>query len=637
MGGDHGHGHGDAKEKWFYMSIISGALLVSAILVENVFGDIELEPLRTLLGVHATLAQLFYHILITFFGGYILILGIKKLYVKKKFSTEFLMGVVAVASTYIDLLFEGATVLTLFMFSEFLEEYIEDRARESVSKLVEYMPQVATVLRNGSEVVVDTDEVVPGEVIIIRPGERIPLDGVIVEGESSIDESTITGENIPVFKKAGDEVYAGTLNLDGVIKVEVTKPAEETLVSKIVTLVMEARARKASIENIVDRFSEKYVPAIVTVAAAIAFIPPYFFGGDFNFWLYRAMILLVLACPSAFIVSVPATFFASITLATRKGVIVKGGVYIEKLRDVKTFIFDKTGTLTYGQPKVVEECDFTTVSDRELLQLIASLERYSNHPVAKGIVEYANSKDVKVIQEVSDVREYPGKGIIGRINGRKVVIGSIDFIRELIDSDELSSDEHTNVYIVVDEDFVGSLCLKDKVREDAVKAVEELRRMGLHTVILTGDKEDVAKRVAEELGIDEYYAEVKPEEKLRIVERYRENGGVAMVGDGVNDAPALAAADVGIAMGGSGTEVALETADIVLVKDDLSVLPYIYRLAIKTYTIARENIAVSISSKLLLGILGMLGLVPLWLVVALGDDGITLLLLMNITRLARVN
>ena len=636
MGGDHGHEHGDAKEKWFYMSIISGILLVSAIIVENVFGDIELEPLRALLGIHATLAQLFYHILITFFGGYILILGIKKLYVKKKFSTEFLMGVVAVASTYIDLLFEGATVLTLFMFSEFLEEYIEDRARESVSKLVEYMPQVATVLRDGSEVVVDTDEVVPGEVIIIRPGERIPLDGVIVEGESSIDESTITGENIPVFKKVGDEVYAGTLNLDGVIKVEVSKPAEETLVSKIVTLVMEARARKASIENIVDRFSEKYVPAVVALAAAIAFIPPYFFGGGFNFWLYRAMILLVLACPSAFIVSVPATFFASITLATRKGVIVKGGVYIEKLRDVKTFIFDKTGTLTYGQPKVVEECDFTTVSDRELLQLIASLERYSNHPVAKGIVEYANSKDVKVIQEVSDVREYPGKGIIGRINGRKVVIGSIDFIRELIDSDELSSDEHTNVYIVVDEDFVGSLCLKDKVREDAVKAVEELRRMGLHTVILTGDKEDVAKRVAEELGIDEYYAEVKPEEKLRIVERYRENGGVAMVGDGVNDAPALAAADVGIAMGGSGTEVALETADIVLVKDDLSVLPYIYRLAIKTYTIARENIAVSISSKLLLGILGMLGLVPLWLVVALGDDGITLLLLLNITRLSRV-
>ncbi len=637
MGGDHSHEHGDAKEKWFYMSIISGALLVSAILVENVFGDIELEPLRTLLGVHATLAQLFYHILITFFGGYILILGIKKLYVKKKFSTEFLMGVVAVASTYIDLLFEGATVLTLFMFSEFLEEYIEDRARESVSKLVEYMPQVATVLRNGSEVVVDTDEVVPGEVIIIRPGERIPLDGVIVEGESSIDESTITGENIPVFKKAGDEVYAGTLNLDGVIKVEVTKPAEETLVSKIVTLVMEARARKASIENIVDRFSEKYVPAIVTVAAAIAFIPPYFFGGDFSFWLYRAMILLVLACPSAFIVSVPATFFASITLATRKGVIVKGGVYIEKLRDVKTFIFDKTGTLTYGQPKVVEECRLSNVNDEGILQLIASLERYSNHPVAKGIVEYANSKNVAVLQEVSDIREYPGKGIIGRINGRKVVVGSVEFIRELIDSEELSSDEHTNVYIVVDDAFMGSLCLQDKVREDAVKAVEELKRMGLHTVILTGDKEDVARKVAEELGIDEYYAEVKPEEKLRIVERYRKKGGVAMVGDGVNDAPALAAADVGIAMGGSGTEVALETADIVLVKDDLSVLPYIYRLALKTYTIARENIAVSISGKLLLGILGMLGLVPLWLVVALGDDGITLLLLMNITRLARVN
>jgi len=635
MGG-HNHGHGASKDIWFYMSVISGLLLLSAIAVENVIGDFTIDFLRNILGIHATMAQILYHVLITFFGGYILILGLRKIYKNKKFSTEFLMGVVAVASTYIDLLFEGATVLTLFMFSEFLEEYIEDRARESVSKLVEYMPQVATVLKDGSEVVVETDEVVPGEVIIVRPGERIPLDGIIVEGESSIDESTITGENIPVFKKVDDEVYAGTLNLDGVIKVKVSRPADETLVSKIVSLVMEARARKASIENIVDRFSEKYVPAIVSFAAAIAIVPPFFLGGDFNFWMYRAMILLVLACPSAFIVSVPATFFASITLSARRGIIVKGGVYIEKLRDVKTFIFDKTGTLTYGQPKVVEECDYSSVSDEELLQLIASIERYSNHPVAKGIVEYANSKDIKVLQEASDIREIPGKGIIGRINGRKVVIGSIDFIRDLIDSEELHSDEHTNVYIVVDEDYVGSLCLQDKVREDAVKAVEELRRMGLHTVILTGDKEDVAKRVAEELGIDEYYAEVKPEEKLRIVERYRKSGGVAMVGDGVNDAPALAAADVGIAMGGSGTEVALETADIVLVKDDLSVLPYIYRLAVKTYSIARENIAISISSKLILGILGMLGLVPLWFVVALGDDGITLLLLLNITRLSKV-
>ncbi|HIQ13544.1 MAG TPA: cadmium-translocating P-type ATPase [Thermoprotei archaeon] len=637
MGGDDIHGHDAGLNKWLIFSVVASILLISALLVENLVGDFEIEALRDILGIHATLSQILYHILIGVFGGYLTIVGFKILLTRYKFSTEFLMGVVALASTYIDLLFEGAMVITLFIISEFLEEYIEDRARESVAKLIEYMPDKASVLRNGSEVLMDTVDVKPGEIIIVRPGERIPLDGVILEGESSIDESNITGENIPVFKSTGQNVYAGTLNLDGVIKVRVTKPVNETLVSKIVSLVMEARARKASIENVVDRFSAKYVPAIVLSAGLIAFIPPYLFGGDLNFWIYRAMILLVLACPSAFIISVPATFFTAISLSSRKGIVVKGGVYMEKLASVKTFIFDKTGTLTYGKPKVVDKCRLSNISDMETLQIVASIEKYSNHPVARGIVEYVNQVDEDIYGEARNIREYPGKGIVGSVNGRDVVIGSGEFIENIISDREIPADEHINVHVVLDGEYVGSICLQDEVRDDALECVRELRGMGLHTVILTGDKEDVAKRVAEKLDIDEYYAEVKPEEKLRIVERYREGGGVAMVGDGVNDAPALAASDVGIAMGGSGTEVALETADIVLVKDDLSMLPYLYRLALKTSIIAKENIVVSISSKLILGILGMMGLVPLWLVVALGDDGITLLLLLNITRLARVS
>ncbi|HIE36755.1 TPA: cation-translocating P-type ATPase, partial [Candidatus Geothermarchaeota archaeon] len=399
MGGDDIHGHDAGLNKWLIFSVVASILLISALLVENLVGDFEIEALRDILGIHATLSQILYHILIGVFGGYLTIVGFKILLTRYKFSTEFLMGVVALASTYIDLLFEGAMVITLFIISEFLEEYIEDRARESVAKLIEYMPDKASVLRNGSEVLMDTVDVKPGEIIIVRPGERIPLDGVILEGESSIDESNITGENIPVFKSTGQNVYAGTLNLDGVIKVRVTKPVNETLVSKIVSLVMEARARKASIENVVDRFSAKYVPAIVLSAGLIAFIPPYLFGGDLNFWIYRAMILLVLACPSAFIISVPATFFTAISLSSRKGIVVKGGVYMEKLASVKTFIFDKTGTLTYGKPKVVDKCRLSNISDMETLQIVASIEKYSNHPVARGIVEYVNQVDEDIYGE----------------------------------------------------------------------------------------------------------------------------------------------------------------------------------------------------------------------------------------------
>lgn len=635
MGGEEVHSHDEDLGRWLIFSVVTSILLISALLIENVIGDFEIEALKGTLGIHATLSQILYHTLIGVFGGYLTIVGFKILLTRYKFSTEFLMGVVALASTYIDLLFEGAMVITLFIISEFLEEYIEDRARESVAKLIEYMPDKASVLRNGSEVLMDTGDVKPGEIIIVRPGERIPLDGVILEGESSIDESNITGENVPVFKSTGQNVYAGTLNLDGVVKVRVTKPADETLVSKIVSLVMEARARKASIENVVDRFSAKYVPSIVSLAVLIAFIPPFILGGDLDFWIYRAMILLVLACPSAFIISVPATFFTAISLSSRNGIIVKGGVYMEKLAGVNTFIFDKTGTLTYGKPKVVDECKLSNISDIETLQIVASVEKYSNHPVARGIVEYVNQVDIGFSGEARNVREYPGKGIVGSVNGRDIIIGSGEFIEDVIVDRELLADEHINVHVVMDGKYVGSICLQDEVRDDALECVRELKKMGLHTVILTGDKEDVAYRVGKKLDIDEYYAEVKPEEKLQIVEEYRARGGVAMVGDGVNDAPALAASDVGIAMGGSGTEVALETADIVLVKDDLSMLPYLYRLALRTNVIAKENIMVSITSKLILGILGMMGLVPLWLVVALGDDGITLLLLLNITRLAR--
>ena len=399
----------------------------------------------------------------------------------------------------------------------------------------------------------------------------------------------------------------------------------------------EARSRKASIENFVDKFARIYVPVIVLLSVLVTAVPLVMFGGEPSYWIYRSMILLVLACPSAFIISVPATYFAAITMAANRGSIIKGGIYLEKLSKVDTVIFDKTGTLTYGELRVVSECSGSTIKDRNILSFVAAVERYSNHPVAKGIVEYVSSLGIEVPKEIKSIREYPGKGIIGYVNGKRIVIGNIEMLEGIgnISGLNFEGDDHLNIHVAVEEEYMGSLCLEDKIREDAIQAVNELKKMNIKTVILTGDRRDVAERVAKTLGIDEYYAEVKPHEKLEIVEKYRMDGHVAMVGDGVNDAPALAAADVGIAMGGSGTEVALDTSDIVLVKDDLSSIPMLIRLARKTYEIARENIYLSIISKMFLGILGLVGFIPLWSVVALGDDGITLFLLLNIARIRR--
>ena len=630
--GEHEHEGG-----WLRYSIISAILLASALVFEHILGDPYITQLEPILGPHSTVSQVLYHILIFIFGGYIFIKGIKILIFEKRFSTEFLMGTVAIASTYIDLLFEGAMVITLFLISEYLEEYIEDRARESVKKLIRYLPEEARVIRGGREVSVPVDEVGIGDVVVVKPGERIPLDGVIIDGMSSIDESTITGENLPVFKGVGSTVYGGTLNLDGLLKIRVLKPHEDTLVSKIVRLVAEARSRKASIENFVDKFARIYVPVIVLLSVLVTAVPLVMFGGEPSYWIYRSMILLVLACPSAFIISVPATYFAAITMAANRGSIIKGGIYLEKLSKVDTVIFDKTGTLTYGELRVVSECSGSTIKDRNILSFVAAVERYSNHPVAKGIVEYVSSLGIEVPKEIKSIREYPGKGIIGYVNGKRIVIGNIEMLEGIgnISGLNFEGDDHLNIHVAVEEEYMGSLCLEDKIREDAIQAVNELKKMNIKTVILTGDRRDVAERVAKTLGIDEYYAEVKPHEKLEIVEKYRMDGHVAMVGDGVNDAPALAAADVGIAMGGSGTEVALDTSDIVLVKDDLSSIPMLIRLARKTYEIARENIYLSIISKMFLGILGLVGFIPLWSVVALGDDGITLFLLLNIARIRR--
>lgn len=635
------HTNASEGKLWIYAIITMAFTMSLPFILDKLMLNIPINIRLILFNFEAVLGELLLQISISFLGLYIGYIGLKELLLEKRFSVEFLMSIASIGALYIGFLYEAAMVLFLYSIAEFFEDYIEDRAKRTIESLSKYMPETARVIENGSERIYSIKEVSPGSLILIRPGERIPLDGIIIEGFSYIDQAPVTGESIPIPKKKGDEVYGGTLNIDGVIKVRVTKPSDDTLISKIIKLVTESRARKAKMEQIVKRVARVYVPLVITSAILTVLIGTNFLTSDLNTWIYRSLILLVIACPSAFIISVPATFFSALTLAARKGVVIKGGVYIEKLSEIKTIVFDKTGTLTFGSPEIYLNCQNTHIENMEYLRYAAALEQYSNHPIAQAITKKAIeiNLDYKNLK-VQNITEIPGKGVIGDVNGLKIGIGRYELMEMLdrapTDKSE-DGDGHTKVYIFYNKNLAAQLCLADKVREDAIEAVKDLKKMGLHTVILTGDKEYVTKEIAEILGVDEAYSELLPEDKLNLISKIRDKyGAVAMVGDGVNDAPALASADIGIAMGGTGVDVALESADIVLVKDELKMVPYLYRVSKAAMKTAKENIVVSLGTKILLGILGIMGLIPLWFAVAIGDDGITMLLLLNTIRQSRV-
>ncbi len=629
------------REIWIQIAVVLALAIIVASSLDLLFQGVPLGFTIPLLNEPATLSSIIYHTTVIIIGIYIGYNGLKELIFERKFSVEFLMSIAALGATYLDFLFEAATVLFLYSLSEYFENYIQDRARKTVEKLSQFIPDKARILVDGTEKSVDAKDVQPGMTILVKPGERIAIDGTVVEGVSSVNQALVTGESIPILKKPNDSVYAGTLNLNGVLKIVADKRAEDTLVSRIVKLVIESRKRKASIEKLVDKFARIYVPIIILLAALTAIFGPTVAGGSFEMWLYRSLILLVVSCPSAFVISVPATIFTAVAIAARKGVIIKGGIYIEKMNKVRAVVFDKTGTLTLGMP-VVHNIKTAGKPDRKILTYAAALEQFSNHPIARAIVKRATERDLSFDQlEVKDVEEVPGKGIAGYVNGEQVVIGNVDLMRKYRCNYEkitafYENDKHTSVCVSINKVGEATICLTDDVRRDAIEAVETLRRMGIHAAMLTGDKQEIAREIAEKLGINEVYAEIFPDVKLTIVDQMKARYGlVAMVGDGVNDAPALAASDVGIAMGGSGVDVALESADIVLVKDELIQIPHLIKLSQKTVKIAKQNIAASLGIKLLLGIFGLMGFIPLWFTVAAGDDGLTMLVLLNTLRLTR--
>jgi len=625
-----------------FFVVLLGLTVLIAGLLDYLLSGVPLGFNLPLVNIQATLSDILYYVSVLFVAAYIGIVGLKELVVERRFSVEFLMAVAALGALYLNARFEAATVLFLYSIAEYFEGYIEDRARRTVEKLSKFMPDKARITANGVEKSVNVNEVEPNTTLLVRPGERIPLDGNVVEGFSHVDQAIVTGESVPLTKKENDCVYAGTLNMDGPLKITVTKKASETLVSRIMVLVAQSGKRKATIEKLVDRFSKIYVPIVITLAVLTAAVPTLLFSMPFHIWFYRALILLVVSCPSAFIISVPATVFVAITIAARRGVIIKGGIFVEKLAKVKRVVFDKTGTLTLGRPSV-HEVRIVNRTEEEALAYAAALDQFSNHPVAQAVVRRATEKGIDLTKyKVTDVVEVSGKGIVGNVNGQFVAVGNLELMKEFdCNCTEAFSidqnDTHTSICVSVAKQGLAAVCVVDQVRQDALKAVSDLKKNGIKTVMLTGDRASIAKETGDILKIDEVYSELFPEDKLKCIEEMKgKDGLVAMVGDGVNDAPALAASDVGIAMGAAGVDVAMESADIILVKDELAQIPYLIKLSDKTMKIAKQNIAASLVIKLILGALGVIGVTGLLATVIAGDDGVTMLLLLNSLRLERI-
>ena len=552
---------------------------------------------------------------------------------ERPFNEDLLMGIAAVGATAIGVLEEGAAVLLLYSIAEIIEDYTVDKARNIAKSVAGLLPKRALLKKNGWLEEVPVEKLNPGDIIIVKAGWRIPIDGKIVAGRSNIDQSIITGESIPIEKSVGDKVFAGSLSIDGSIEVLTEKPYEESTVSRIVKMVVEAHERKAKIERFIDRFSRYYTPTMIMLSIGLGLLPPLALGQSFDMWFYRALIVLVIACPSALVISTPVTVLIALIRAMWSGILIKGGRYLEELGKIKAVIFDKTGTLTQGKLRVSKIISLNGFSEDEVLRLAAIAESKSSHPIANAIIDRAGHHHGGVAEAV-DFMDIAGKGLKATLNnGSILLVGKISFLRELgveIDDQtvlQLLSPSGTIVAVAVDGKLAGLIHIEDQIRPEAKDTIKELHFIGIKPVMLTGDNPATAKEASTIIGIEEYYANLNPEDKVRIVAELRSKyGGVAMVGDGVNDAPALAASNVGIAIGTAGNDVAIEAADIALMGSNLRSIPYLIKLGRKVSLKIKVNITLALSLKALMIILGALGFIPLWFAV-IGDDGLTLLII----------
>ncbi|MBP2639617.1 MAG: copper/silver-translocating P-type ATPase,heavy metal-translocating P-type ATPase [Firmicutes bacterium] len=559
------------------------------------------------------------------------------------FNMSVLMSVAVIGALAIGQYEEGATVAFLYAISELLEAWTMEKARRSIRQLMDITPKTARLLHVGNEIEVPVEEINVQDIMVIRPGEKIAMDGEIVKGESAINQSAITGESLPVEKGPGAEVFAGTINTYGSLEVKVTKLVQDTAIAKIIHMVEEAQAKRAPSQAFVEKFAAVYTPVVMVLAVGILFIPPLFLGYEWTPWIYRSLTLLVVACPCALVVSTPVAIVSAISNAAQNGVLIKGGIYLEEVGSLSAIAFDKTGTLTRGELVVTDIVPLGSIETDQLLQIAANLETRSEHPIAKSIIKAAQSKGGQAVP-AEDFAAVPGRGVQGKISQRMVYLGNSRLFNELgisLESvskelDRLQAEGKTVMILGTKDAFLGMIAVADEVRQSSAATVAALKKAGIqHVIMLTGDNADTAKAVAAKAGVDEYRAELLPQDKLTAVqELLNKYGKVAMVGDGINDAPALALSTVGIAMGGAGTDTALETADIALMADDLTKLPFTIRLSRKALTVIRQNITFSLLIKAFAILAVFPGWLTLWLAI-LADMGATIIVTLNSLRLLR--
>ena len=580
-------------------------------------------------------------------GGYSLFIkGFKNL-VRLNFDMNTLMTVAILGAAAIGEWGEGATVVILFAISEALERYSMDKARQSIESLMDIAPKEALIRRGNEEMMVPVDDIQVGDIMIVKPGQKLAMDGIVIKGTSTLNQAAITGESVPVAKTVGDEVFAGTLNEEGLLEVKVTKRVEDTTLSKIIHLVEEAQAERAPSQAFVDRFAKYYTPAIIIFALLLAVIPPLFMGADWIEWIYRGLAVLVVGCPCALVISTPVSIVTAIGNAAKNGVLIKGGIYLEEAGSLKVIAFDKTGTLTKGVPSVTDVVTYNG-NENELMAITAAIEKGSQHPLASAIIRKAeedglNFNDVSV----KEFQSITGKGVKAKVNNEMYYVGSPGLFEELLPNGiqseikeqitTLQTQGKTVMALGTEKEILALIAVADEIRESSKEVIRKLHQVGIEkTVMLTGDNQRTAEAIGKQVGVSDIKADLLPEDKLNFIKELRDKyRSVAMVGDGVNDAPALAASTVGVAMGGAGTDTALETADIALMSDDLSKLPYTIKLSRKALAIIKQNITFSLGIKVLALLLIVPGWLTLWLAI-FADMGATLIVTLNSMRLLKV-
>ena len=628
----HDHAHEELNKKDFIFKVVVGGVLLVAGYILNELAE------RGIADIPSFVYLICFIISYLIVGFSILREAVEGIMHKDIFNENFLMGIASIGAFAVGEYVEGCAVMFLFTIGEFLQSLAVQRSRKSIKDMLELKPQEVKVLRDGREITLSPEDVKIGDIMVIRPGEKLDIDGKIVEGCAELDMKALTGESIPVSKAPGDEVLAGSVNVDGAIKVEATKEYRDSTVSKILDMLEKAEDKKSNAEHFITRFARIYTPIVCLLALAVILVPPLFFGGEWKDWIFRGLSVLVVSCPCALVISIPLSFFSGIGACSKEGILVKGSNYLEMLAKADTGVFDKTGTITSGKFEYVKcECHNCHCSDnqhRELLGIIAACEKYSNHPLAKSIsLAFGHYADGK---QISDAKNYAGKGVSAVVDGVRYYVGNDKLMKEIGIEFEETKCIGTAVYCASETEFKGDIVFADIIKQDSKEAIADLHKMGItHTVMLTGDKEPIAKDIAKKAGIDTVYAKLLPDEKVEKVKELQESGKtVFYTGDGINDAPVLAQADLGIAMGGIGSDVAIEASDMVIMGDSLSKIPKGRKIAKKAMTIVRENIIFSLVVKLIIIIGSTLGIFEenaMWIAV-FGDVGVCLIAVANSMR-----